>query len=117
MSYLEDEHDNDIAEDYMNKKTTRKMKKIINITGQIELTYDENSEEFKQTLIEYRECIDQTATTDDMLKHVAFHVNRFGFETMVEGVGYVGYNGWKNSEEPYSGIMVGEDYDEFDFEI
>jgi hypothetical protein len=36
---------------------------------------------------------------------------------MVEGVGYVGYNGRKPIEEPKSGIMVGEDYDKFDFEI
>ena len=52
-----------------------------------------------------------------MLKHVAFHVSRFGYDSMVEGVGYVGYNERKPTEEPYTGIMVGEDFDEYDFEF
>jgi len=36
---------------------------------------------------------------------------------MVEGVGYIGYNGKIPTEEPYSGIMVSLGYDEFDYEI
>lgn len=52
-----------------------------------------------------------------MLKHVAFHVTRFGHESMVEGVGYVGFNGRKPTKSPDSGIMIGEDYDEFEFEV
>ena len=89
----------------------------IELTGLVELTYDENSTEFKEALEGYREVIDKNGTAEDMLKHVAFYVTRFGHEGMVEGVGYVGYNGRKPTEEPKSGIMVGEDYDEFDFEI
>jgi len=89
----------------------------IELTGLVELTYDENSAEFKEALEGYREVIDKNGKAEDMLKHVAFYVKRFGHEGMVEGVGYVGYNGRKPTEEPNSGIMVSEDYDEFDFEI
>ncbi|RXK57548.1 hypothetical protein ESA94_20330 [Lacibacter luteus] len=85
------------------------------ITGYIELIYDENSTEFKEALEGYKKCIDKTGTKEDMLKHTAFYVTRFGTDGMVEGVGYVGYNGRKPTEEPYSGIMVSEDYDEFEF--
>jgi hypothetical protein len=89
----------------------------IEITGQIELTYDEKSTEFIEALASYAEIMERGAKKDAMLKHVAFYVNRFGIDGMVEGVGYVGYNGRKPTEEPYSGIMVSEDYDEFDFEV
>ena len=94
------------------------MEKVeIELTGLVELTYDENSAEFKEALEGYREVIDKNGTKEDMLKHVAFHVTRFGHDSMVEGVGYVGYNGRKPTEEPMCGIMVGEDYDEYDFQI
>lgn len=89
----------------------------IEVTGEIELTYDEKSKEFNEALEDYRECMYKKATKEDMLKHVAFYVTRFGTDGMVEGVGYVGYNGRKPTEEPYSGIMVSEDFDEFNFEI
>jgi hypothetical protein len=89
----------------------------IEVTGEIELTYNEQSKEFKEALEGYRKCMDKTGTKEDMLKHVAFYVTRFGTDGMVEGVGYVGYNGRKPTEEPYSGIMVSEDFDEFNFEI
>lgn len=90
---------------------------IIEINGQVELSYDENSAEFKNALDGFREVITENGTKEDMLKHVAFYTNKFGTDGMVEGVGYVGYNGRKPNEEPYSGIMVGEDFDEFDFDI
>jgi len=89
----------------------------IEITGQIELTYDENSPEFKEAIEGYQDVIEKEGDKESMLKHVAFYVTRFGTNGMVEGVGYVGYNGRKPTEEPYSGIMVGEDYDEFDFDV
>lgn len=92
-------------------------KTIIEVTGQVELTYDENSKEFKEALDGYRQCIEKNGSKESMLKHTAFYVTRFGADGMVEGVGYVGYNGRKPMEEPYSGIMVSEDFDEFNFEI
>jgi len=89
----------------------------IEITGQIELTYDENSPEFKEALESYQEAIVKKGNKVSMLKHVAFNVTRFGTDRMVDGIGYVGYNGRKPSEEPYSGIMVSEDYDEYNFDV
>lgn len=100
-----------------NFKLNKMSKTTIELNGYIELTYDENSKEFKEALNAYREVCDKSGTKEDMLKHVAFHVTRFGHECMVEGVGYVGYNGRKPTETPNSGIMVGEDYDEFEFEV
>lgn len=95
------------------------MEKIatIDVTGEIKLKYDENSPEFKEALEGYRKCIDQNGSKHDMLRHVAFYITRFGIDGMVEGVGYVGYIEKKPTEEPYSGILVGEDFNEFDFEI
>lgn len=89
----------------------------ITVTGEIELTYDENSKEFIEALESYKEGMSKRAKKEEMLQHVAFYITRFGVESMVEGVGYVGYNGRKPTEEPYSGIMVSEDYDDFTFEI
>lgn len=92
-------------------------KTTLEITGEIELSYDENSKEFKEALEGYRHSMEKNGSKESMLKHVAFHVNRFGTDTMVEGVGYVGYNGRKAEYEPDSGIMVSEDFDEFDFKV
>ena len=93
------------------------MKKIVKVSGEIELEYDENSPEFKEALEGYREVIDSTGNADDVLKQVSYYITRFGTEGMVEGVGYIGYNGKIPTEEPYSGIMVSLGYDEFDYEI
>ena len=93
------------------------MKARIKIEGEIELSYDENSAEFKEALESYQDVIEKNGTKGSMLRHVAFYVTRFGTDGMIEGVGYVGYNGRVPKKEPYSGIMVGEDFDEFDFEI
>ena len=92
-------------------------KTTVQISGEIELSYDVNSKEFKDTLVAYKDIIDAGGTKEDMLKHVAFHVTRFGYESMVEGVGYVGYNGRIPKEEPYSGIMIKNGYNDFYFEI
>lgn len=92
------------------------MNTTIKIEGEMELEYDENSIEFKEALESYQKIIEQNGSKESMLKHVAFHITRFGVESMVEGVGHVAMNGRKQGE-PFSGINVKEDYDEFDFEI
>lgn len=89
----------------------------IDITGQVTLTYDENSKEFKEALEGYQKCIERGGSKESMLKHVAFYITRFGTDGMVEGVGYVGVNGNVPSEDLYSGIMVNSGYDEFEFEM
>lgn len=92
------------------------MKRTYEITGRIVLEYDDSSNEFKEALASYLEVIEPAGSVESMLAHVAFHVVRFGSDRMVEGVGYIGYNGLKPKDEPYSGIMVGPDCYEFEFE-
>ena len=89
----------------------------IEVSGIIELTYDENSPEFKEALEGYKDVMEREGTKESMLKHVAFYITRFGIYSMVEGVGYVGHNNQTLMGEPYSGIMVGKGFDDFDFEI
>lgn len=91
--------------------------KKIRLENEFELTYDEGSAEFKEALEGYRDGMHEDATAEDVLLHVAFYVVRFGIDAMVEGVGYVGYNGRKPTEKPDSGIMVSEDYDDFQYSI
>lgn len=88
----------------------------INVTGEITLSYDEDSFEFKEALEGYQKVIDRGGSKHSMLQHVAFYITRFGTDGMVEGVGYVGVNGRVPTETPYSGIMVHDGYDEFNFE-
>lgn len=92
-------------------------KVIVDFEGQVELFYDRNSKEFKEALKGFREVIDEDGTENNMLQHTAFNIVRFGYITMVEGVGYVGYDNEKPKGEPFSGIYVGKDYDEMDFNI
>lgn len=75
------------------------------------LTYDPESKEFKDSFESYTDSIDSDATIDDMLRQVAFHVNRFGAENMVEGVGYVSVKGElaKEKKDYYSGIDLADD--------
>lgn len=92
-------------------------KAIIEVQGQVELTFDDESKEFKEALESFKDVIASDGSKEVMLRHIAFYVTRFGVDQMVEGVGYVGFNGRKPTEEPFSGIMVDEDYDEFDFHM
>jgi len=91
-------------------------KTIIEATGWVELTYDENSPEFKEALKGYIDSMDKDGTKETMLKHVAFYIQRFGIENMVEGVGYVACPG-NILKQPYSGITVDEDFENFDYLI
>lgn len=93
-------------------------KKIANITatGFFTLEYNPNSKEFKEAYDSYISCMDKTASIEDMLKHVAFHINRFGADKMVEGVGHVQIAGRKKPEN-FSGITIDDDEPDFSFEI
>ena len=84
----------------------------VDVSGRIELTFDKNSSEFQEAFKDFKDCFDKDATVDSMLKHVAYNVIRFGDDRMVEGVGYVSFNGRK-PDTNYSGIMVADGYDNF----
>ena len=85
----------------------------VNFTGQLIFQYDENSPEFKQAFIDFKQVIDSGATsTDDMISHIAYNVARQAVEQLVEGVGYVKYNGRVEDEEMYCGVeLLDEGYD------
>lgn len=88
----------------------------VDLTGSVELVYDPNSKEFKEALEGFNEIISSNSDANDMLKHVAFYLTRFG-TGLVEGVGYVDYVGTKETEDPDSGIRVAKGFDDFEFEI
>jgi len=83
-------------------------------SGEVKLTYDENSSEFQAALASYRELIDEDdATADSMLKHVAGNLSDWGdHQRMIEGVGYVKLEDAPAPKDNFSGITVAPNYDE-----
>ncbi len=95
----------------------------INVSGEINLKYDEDSKDFKEALASYRKSIDGRGTVKDMLEHVAAQLLKDGLDSMVEGVGFI-YSpdekiGSKYKDNIYAGIQLAqEDVDEnLTFEI
>lgn len=88
----------------------------IHCEGTFKFEYDPKSKAFIESLKGFRKIIDNNGTAEDMLKHTAFHINRFGIDSMVEGVGFVKLKGSPAKvEEPFSGITLLKEVD-FDFE-
>ena len=71
-----------------------------------ELKFDYNSPEFEKAYANYTACIDKFATKLDMLKTIAYQINKFGPKTLVEGVGYVWIEGEKKPEKDWCGVIV-----------
>lgn len=92
------------------------MKATIELSGIVELIYNPSSPEFLGALEDYKVVYDKDASADEMLKHVAFHIVKFG-NGLVEGVGYVGYEDMIPESMGYSGIQVKSGYDNFEFDI
>lgn len=90
----------------------------IEATGIFKFEYDPKSKLFIEALKDFNDLIAKHSTAEDMLKHVAFHINRFSIESMVEGVGYVHLLKDKSKpKEPFSGIYVHEEEPDFEFEM
>jgi len=89
----------------------------LELTTTVTLDYDSDSKEFKESLEAYKKAIYPEADQYDMLKQIAYHVVKEGHYGLIEGIGYVGYNGQKKDHELYSGVIVGRDYDDFEIEI
>jgi hypothetical protein len=86
-------------------------------TGEVKLTYDENSPEFQEALESYREVMNSDGDAEAMLQYVAGALSQWGdHEHMVEGVGYVVLEGSDIPKENYSGIQVAQGYDERHFD-
>lgn len=84
------------------------MKKIIvEVSATINLNYNPESEEFKNSLETYREAIEEGASEEDMLRQIAWYIAAFGTEYMIEGVGYVSVDGEKKGDpENWCGVDI-----------
>lgn len=87
----------------------------ISVSGEMTFQFDPESDEFQYALQCFRRNMcDESLNALDMLEHVAFHINRFGVETLVEGVGHVAYAG-KPEVEDFSGITYSGALPDTDF--
>ena len=76
----------------------------------IKVTYDEQSEQFQKALDDFREVVRDGADADDMLKNIAESLNRRrDYKNMIEGIGYVKYNGRCEDESLWCGVEVDTD--------
>lgn len=96
------------------------MKQIdVEVSATISMKYDPESEEFKDSLEAYCKAINNDASEEGMLRHIAWHIATFGTKSMVYGVGYVSVNGEKKgNHEDWCGVDIQDGIDEdgvFDF--
>jgi hypothetical protein len=85
-------------------------------TGEVKLTYDENSPEFQAALTDFRNG-DDTVSARDMLKYIASCLTTWGdHERHLPDFGYyVALEGSKPEGEPYCGVQVENTYDDRHF--
>lgn len=86
------------------------------VTKEYTLDYNPESRQFKAALKGYKESIDRDATEQQMLAQIAYHIDRFGADGMIEGIGYLKV-GKTLRGAPYSGIELLDDEPESDIEI
>jgi hypothetical protein len=65
----------------------------LQITADISVEFDENSEEFKKLFAEYKEGIDPYANHRDLAIHIATMIARNGTGVFIDGVGKPKING------------------------
>lgn len=84
------------------------MKQIdVEVSATISMKYNPESEEFKDSLKSYRDAIEDGASEEDMLRHIAWYITAFGTENMIEGIGYVSVDGEKKSDpEDWCGVDI-----------
>lgn len=94
------------------------MKKLtIEVSGEIEVRYDEQSSEFQAALLSYNEFICD-ATPEQMVRNVVSQMQSWGDHyRMVEGVGYIGLIDHEKPKEAFSGILVSNNYADLNYEI
>ncbi len=72
------------------------MKINVSIEAEIEVEFDETSEEFKELFDGYKESIDSDADYTSFAESVANMAARYGTDEFIEGVGYPRVNGEKH---------------------
>jgi len=82
------------------------MKKTFEVTSIVELEYNENSTEFKEALASYKDVIYSKATARDMINNVVLNIVKNGHNHIIEGVGYVKYNGECKDNSMFCGITL-----------
>jgi hypothetical protein len=81
------------------------MKKVkVEISAEIELHYDENSQEFKNAFEGYKIIFGETNYIDDMLENITHIIAKHGCEELIEGCGYVSVNGRKQFDYSTGGF-------------
>jgi hypothetical protein len=65
----------------------------VTVEAEIDIEFDENSEEFKEVWQGYKEAIDRDADYESFAESIASFVSRYGVKDFFEGVGYFKYNG------------------------
>jgi hypothetical protein len=87
------------------------MTRTVELSIYVDVTYDETSSEFQQSLESYRRLICSDADADDMVKTTVACIAQYGTDRMVEGVGYVRVGGQPCPDEGlFCGIEVESDY-------
>lgn len=80
----------------------------VEATAEYRLSYDPYSEELLETLKGFKEVIDPEAGVLDMMLHIVHSLRAYRSpREMIEGVGYLMYQG-KYHGEPHSGISVSD---------
>lgn len=94
------------------------MKKLtIEVSGEIEVQYDENSPEFQESLSAYNELISD-GDAEAMVLHAVSQLKSWGDHyNMIEGVGYIGLIDHELPKEAYSGIQVSNNYADLHYSI
>jgi hypothetical protein len=93
--------------------------KRVKFTGEVVISYDTDSPEFKEAFKTYKEAIYEKGTETDMLAHVVNSVVQRGIESNVNGVGNVARKGTHPSfvPEDFCGIYISDGYDDIEFEF
>jgi hypothetical protein len=92
-------------------------KRTIEISGEVEVAYDENSPTFKESLECWNDLISD-GDAEDMVLHVVSQLRSWGdHEHMIEGVGYVGLIGQPVPAKGYCGIQISPRYGQLEHEF
>lgn len=89
----------------------------ITTTGTFNFKYNPESSEFKEALASFADMIDSAGEEEDMLKHITHSVRQWGWEHLVEGVGYISRAGRKVPEKGWCGVEVEDDEPDFEYNI
>lgn len=70
------------------------MKKFrITVQAEMTVSFDENSEDFKDLWEGYKSAINSDANYESFAESIASLISRYGISEMIEGVGFVKHNG------------------------